>query len=377
MNKNNEQKIINYRKPKECTSSSDIPSFDQGSLLTHATLDQKKKKSYRTRSGAKGADPLPKRIPIISREPWLGAISFKKNKYAYMRQKEDSEKIPEIQSLRFLFGVFLLKFPVDAETDDLEKIPDGWLDQTVTIYLPDYTKAIGLRDNIGSDSVNAIINKISGYANLIGVVCERESGLATYKEYPVIKDFNHDRSDNTITFASPYLMWLIRKVESARIIIDKKGEPIRYENGKLKLSAAYSCQLKPEILKEKNHKAVEIAGIFATLTDRAGSPKNGKKEKVVNIRFSEVVNRNEELKVAYEKAPNDSKKDRVLERGFKKGYELLRERTDLRDSYRNIKLPDPQNKKCIPTTARINEVLRITHEGKIRRRGIDINEKGA
>ena len=143
------------------------------------------------------------------------------------------------------------------------------------------------------------------------------------------------------------------------------------------MSAAYSCQLKPEILKEKNHKAVEIAGIFATLTDRAGSPKNGKKEKVVNIRFSEVVNRNEELKVAYEKAPNDSKKDRVLERGFKKGYELLRERTDLRDSYRNIKLPDPQNKKCIPTTARINEVLRITHEGKIRRRGIDINEKGA
>lgn len=390
---NDEQKIINCQTSVKYISASDVSLsnvsinasdilfsgkvddiyafiyFDQGDLPADAAQEQKQKKSYKTGKRAKGRDSLPKRIPIISREPYLRAISFQKNKDAYMRQIDDSKELPEIQSLRFLYGAFLLKFPVDPNTDDLEKIPDGWLDQTITIYLRDYMEAIGLGKNSGDASLEAIKKKISGYENLMGVIREEKYGLATYKEYPVVKNYFYDESDKTITFASPYIMALIRRVESARIATNKKGEPIRYEDGKFKLLPAYSCQLHPEILKEKNRRAVEITGVFATLTDRAGSPIEGEKERKVNISSSEMLERCVELKVAYEEQKTDSKKDRVLERSFKKSYKLLRTHTDLQKCYKNINLPDHKDEECIPKTEQIDKALIITHEGKIKKRG--------
>lgn len=207
---NNDQKIINYRKPDERNTPSDIASSDQGSLPTHVAQEQKQTKRYRTRNRAKGADLFPPQIPLISEKRYLSAMSpqenkdVQENKDAYMYWIDDSKKLPEIQPLRLLYGVFLLKFPINPETVDFKKISDGWLDQTSTIYLPDYARAIKLKDNKSSDSMNAIVNKISGYRNLMGVVREEKHGSVTYKEYPVIKNFNYDESDNTITFASPW-----------------------------------------------------------------------------------------------------------------------------------------------------------------------------
>lgn len=371
---NNDQKIINYRKPDERNTPSDIASSDQGSLPTHVAQEQKQTKRYRTRNRAKGADLFPPQIPLISEKRYLSAMSpqenkdVQENKDAYMYWIDDSKKLPEIQPLRLLYGVFLLKFPINPETVDFKKISDGWLDQTSTIYLPDYARAIKLKDNKSSDSMKAIVNKISGYRNLMGVVREEKHGSVTYKEYPVIKNFNYDESDNTITFASPYIMRLIWALAAASIARDKEGEPIRYRDGKLKLLPVYSWRLKPEILKEKNYRAVESTGILATLTDRAGDIKKGEKEKVVNIKIFELANRNEELKVAYEKA-SASKKTRVLKKAIVPSYGMLDKYTDLRKSYKNIKFPNPKDENCIPTAKEMDKVLRITHEGKIRRRG--------
>lgn len=339
----------------------------------------KQKRNYRTRDGAKATDPFPEKIPNISIRNWVDAISFRKNKYAYMYQKDDNKKLPEIQSIRYLYGAFMLKYPIDLETEDPEQMPEECEDCTITFYVPDYFDPMVEKKNIGSDSIKAIVNKISGYVDLIGVVREEELGSIVYKEYPVIKDFVYDEKDHTITLSSPYIMAIIRKVESARIRRDRKGVPIRYKDGKLALSAAYSYRLYPSILRERNHKAVELVGIIATLIDRAGSPNKNEgsepaddsKVKAANIRFRELINRSEMLKRKYESIQETSKKDDELRSVFNKTWELLLKCTDVKSCYKNIKLPDPKDKdykKYIPSSTRLDEVIRFPHDGKVKRK---------
>lgn len=348
--------------------SSDNISSDQHNPEGCAGQDQKQKRKNRNEKRAKASDPLPKKISIISQKDWINAISFQKNKYAYMYQKDDSKELPEIQTLRYLYGGFMMKYPIDLETEDVDQIPDGWIDSTLTIYLTKYIDWIGVKKNHGRTSEQAIINKISGYAdNLVGVVREEEYGEVIYKEYPVIKDFVYDDNDKTITFSSPYMMMIIRKVESSRIRRNKKGEPIRYKNGKLALSAVYSYRLDPKILHESADRAVEVTGIIATLIDRAGSPDKNK-DKVANISYMGIMNRYEKLKREYEATSSHNKK-RTLERVFRKTWEFLLKYTDLKSAYKNIKLPDPKDKdfeKYIPTTKSLNEVLRFPHDEKRR-----------
>ena len=364
----------------ECDTSSDHPYSDQDSSTGYSGQGQKQKKAYRTRSRAKASDPLPEKIPIISRGEWINAISFQKNKFAYMYQKDDSKKLPEIQTLRYLYGVFMLKNPIDIETEDLNQMPKGWLDCTLTIYIPDYLKSIGVKENRGNESVNAVINKISGYSELTGVVREEEFGSVTYKEYPVIKDFVYDDKDNTVTFSSPYIMMIIRKVESTRIRRDKKGNPIKYKTGKLALLPVYSYRLNPQILHERNVRAAEVTGIIATLIDRAGSPNkksqnkgcdpdDDNKRKAANISFWEIINRSEKLKREYENHSKTSNKNKMLESVFGATWKFLLKYTDISSSYKNIKLPDPKDKdykNYIPTSKKMNEVLRFPHDGRIK-----------
>ena len=297
-----------------------------------------------------------------------------------MYPKEDSKELPEIQTLRYLYGGFMLKNPIDLETEDLNQMPKGWLDCTLTIYIPDYLKSIGLKENRGNESVNAVINKISGYADLTGVVIEEEFGSATYKEYPVIKDFVYDELDNTMTFSSPYIMMIIRKVESTRIRRDKKGNPIKYKSGRLALLPGYSYRIDPKILHERNVRAAEVTGIIATLIDRAGSPNkksqnkgcnpdDDNKRKAANISFNEIINRCEKLKREYENIPKISNKNRMLESVFGATWKFLLKYTDISSSYKNIKLPDPKDKdykNYIPKSKKLDEVLRFPHDGRIK-----------
>ena len=375
-----EKLIIYYQQDTECDTSSNHSYSDQDSSTGCPGQGQKQKKAYRTKSRVKKFDPLPEKIPIISRGDWINAISFQKNKYAYMYQKDDSKELPEIQTLRYLYGGFVRKNPIDIETEDSNQIPKGWLDCTLTIYIPDYLKSIGLKANRGNESVNAVINKISGYADLIGVVREEEFGSVTYKEYPVIKDFVYDDKVNTVTFSSPYIMMVIRKVESTRIRRDKKGNPIKYKTGNLALFPVYSYRLNPQILHERNVRAAEVTGIIATLIDRAGGPNkksqnkgcdpdDDDKRKAANISFGEIINRSEKLKREYENIQKTSNKNRMLESVFGATWKFLLKYTDISSSYKNIKLPDPKDKdykNYIPTSKKMNEVLRFPHDGRIK-----------
>lgn len=355
---------------------------NEASVLDSAVQKQKsKKKVYTTRNTAKEADEIPSKIPIISIAPWCEAISFQVNDYAYLRLKDDNMEIPDLQTLRLIYGIFLKKY----EEASYRKVEDQiqysneneWLQKRITIYIKDFIEMTGRCRNVGNENIEWIVKKIRDYSNLTGVVNEMGVGCSIANEQPVIDHFDYDESDKTIALSSPYIMFLIKQVSNARMKRDRNGKPKRFKSGKLDLKQGYSYHINSSILVEKSIRAVEIIGIITTLIDRAGSHKNLKKDndqdgdfqrKAANISFWKIIDRSEKLKREYNAITKTSNKNRLLKSTFTKAWELLREKTDIQECYRNIELPDPQNPMYIPTTSTLKSVLRFPHDGKIRKR---------
>ena len=59
-----------------------------------------------------------------------------------------------------------------------------------------------------------------------------------------------------------------------------------------------------------------------------------------------------------------------------KTWELLEAKTDLKEKYINIKLPDPRNPADIPTLKGLSDhIIKITHYGKVNSKEADCNTK--
>ena len=124
------------------------------------------------------------------------------------------------------------------------------------------------------------------------------------------------------------------------------------------MKPSHSYLIKPSIGKNKNLSAAETVSIILQVIEQAG-------DNTPHIGIKTIVDRNEALKAQLERT-DSGHRSRVLERHFKKAWELLSTETRLEETYKKIKLPRPYIKADIPTMKDYwnNRVYEFPHEGK-------------
>lgn len=351
------------------------------------TLEQKNK--YRTKSRARKSESMPDKIPVITSPSWEYALSFHQNEYSFMLTAEPGNRadihggtsppdaciwagnptqaftqgtVPDVDLpvLHFLYGLVLKKWSEDADaileryTDD----PKQMLSYNITFYIPDFIRATGITANANKETVSTIIKRIKDYSDILGIVKEYRVGHgSTYAHYPVLVLIEYDESDNTITFASPFMNRIAQKTLYDSIRYDRQGNAMRSKSGKLNMMPSHSYRINSGILKERNKRAAEVACMVAALIDKAGN-------KTAHIRFRTIIDRYEQLKQDIENASSTYNKNRILRTTFSKAWEFLTKYSDLEEKYKNIKLPDPDDKDAVPTMKTLDMVVAFPHEGR-------------
>ena len=85
-----------------------------------------------------------------------------------------------------------------------------------------------------------------------------------------------------------------------------------------------------------------------------------------HIRYSSIIDRCDGFNEYLAAQPSKYKRNRVLQRSFSTAWKLLAKDTDLMESFRALKLPDPDNPQTIPTMQTLDHVITFPHKGKIR-----------
>lgn len=360
------------------------PGFhDGGGIQDGRQETQEHKIPYRTKSRARKSESMPDKIPVITSPSWEYALSFHQNEYSFMLTKSGGRTdshggtsppdaciwagnptqgtVPDVDLpvLHFLYGLVLKKWSEDADailkryTDD----PKQMLSYNITFYIPDFIRATGITANANRDTVQGIIKKIEGYSGIHGIVKEDR---VRYAHYPVLVLIKYDESDNTITFASPFMNRIAQKTLHDSVRHDRQGNAMRSKSGKLNMEPSHSYRINSGILKERNKRAAEVACMVAALIDKAGN-------KTAHIRFRTILDRFEQLKQDIERASSTYNKNRILRTTFSKAWEFLAKYSDLSEKYKNIKLPDPDDKDTIPTMKTLDMVVAFPHEGRIKK----------
>lgn len=234
--------------------------------------------------------------------------------------------------------------------------------QITTVYAPELAKCLGIitdgkSGGLHKSDIMNIMEKTKKFHDIIGIMHITRNGKNDKSYFPVLNFEGYDAKNNTISFFSPYLIYIVKEIYSASIQRDKKGQPKLNRNNQAILEPSHSFILKSSIASERNKAAVENVMIIVKVIVQTGN------RGVPHIKASTIIERNEILKWRLSK---DNHPSRLLSRVFSKTWELLRDKTELLDIYREIVLPDPQDIRNIPTVNNVNEIVfSFPHKGKI------------
>lgn len=274
-----------------------------------------------------------------------------------MSTKKGIEKI-DIPLLSFYYSVILTKYQERLKRG--ESLGDI-TSQLTTVYAPDLARAIGIIPT-GEDGglhrtdILKIMDKMSVFHSIVGIMHITRNGKPDKSYFPVLNFEGYDSEKNTISFYSPYLIYVVRKIFSEARELDKKGNPKLNRNGFPRLTPHHSFLIKSTIVTERNKAAVENVKIIVQVIEQTGN------FGTPHIKASTIIERNEVLKLRLEK---DTHPNRLLSRVFKRTWQLLREQTNLLDAYEDIELPDPEDIRFIPTPGNLDKlVFEFSHKGK-------------
>lgn len=271
-----------------------------------------------------------------------------------MRTKENisSVNLPLLRSLYTLIGREIAN-NVDPQT--LKK--KNKLD-VIELYIPDLSAYLGKGRNPNKDKITAIIKEVQQFHNIVGIFKIPYGGDKVRENiFPVLNFEGYNEEKNTILFSSPYMNYVIERLLELSIRKDAKGKPKLKKNNEPLRLPTHSYAIKSEIVKERNKNAVENVFIIVTTIEQAGG-------KGAHLAASTIVERNEQLKQALESSANPTQ---LLQRCFKKTWELLRTGTRLTELYEDIQLPDPKDPANIPTASTLSKmVFNFPHKGKVK-----------
>ena len=241
-------------------------------------------KPYRTSAKAGAIDKIPNRIPSISVKPWEDAITLRKSHDAHLIALAqdiadrltfkgnqlyyndyivssigedgtlyDSSRFPivspqepvsiinfDMQLLHLLYGAILNKYNRDINflKEIIPDNPEQFLSYTISIFLPDLAKSIGLTSNPSQDSINSIVRQINGFSKIFGAKISR-SNPKYNAYYPLMTIIEYDQGNNTVKFISPYMNRVVVDLLTSSIKTDKHGQPLRSSSGNLILNTSH------------------------------------------------------------------------------------------------------------------------------------------
>lgn len=352
------------------------------------------KKQYRTKSKAGDVAEIPAKMPLITNQMYINAMTYNDDNAAYLQPLKSADGLMfkdnklffdglpastarikhlytkdniedfDLPLLRVFYAIILNKFKQTW-------VEDRSIDETITIYYPDLAKQLGKSMNISRTDVEATINSILSFRNIMGIT-EKGNNIL-----PVLVYMGEDREKNTITFASPYIVKIIKDLYKASIRKNKQGLAMKKKDGSPQMLPAYTYLPNLTLAKERNKKAVEIVCIVVPIIENAGT------HGTPHVSARTIIERNQMLKQSLENTSDTSNQNKILKRAFSKAWELLVTQTDLSVKYKNIQLPiipnssikDPKEKKrlerefrtkWIPTMSNLDMVFEFPHEGKIK-----------
>lgn len=260
-----------------------------------------------------------------------------------------SKKFPntiDLNMLRAFYSVILKEY---------EKVEYQKINSNIVIYVPELLNSLGKKGNRSQEQINKLINDINQYKNVVGVVNKYNDSCK--RRYKILNFQYYDQENNTIAFNAPYLEYIIREIHENAICRDKTEKKIQKKNGKLRVAPTHSFLIKNEIAKERNHMAVENVNIIVTLIEQAGGTG-------AHISAQTIVNRNAFLKQRLDECEYKNRQQ-ILNRTFKKTWEILRTMTDIENVYEGITLPEPDSPNAIPKEKMLKTtVWEFNHNGK-------------
>ena len=340
---------------------------------------------YRTRTAAaetRDLAEIPNRLAVITLNRYRNSLSFfnDPDSIAYLENYRTldgmrlddgqlyfdsmTEYSATLQDLKTKEGITELDLPTlkmfySIILKDAEKQPGNLPRDIVSVYVPDFAKMIGKGSH--KENYQQIIEITKSFHNVLGIV-EHTRGQRVFKDhYPILNFEGYDESNNTLSFSSPYMNYLIRTIlQKAVSVSSKTGKPLLNHNGEAKTKASHSYLIHPDIVGEKNKAAVENVMLIVALIEEAG-PDN-----IPRISAETLIEKNAPLQ---QRLATSKNKRQLLKRVFQKTWELLQDKTDLKAVYNGIKLPDP--KFCaayIPTETNMKTlVFSFPHNGKIKK----------
>lgn len=339
-----------------------------------------KEKELRTRPDEVNKD-LPERMAIITLNPFTSAVSFGKYGDAFLQiikpdkigsfnisnnslyekgtfQILTDKDIDNITSTDYeKFDLSLLRMLYSIILKEYEKKEFKIQNCQITLYAPDLFRALGKKGNQSKEQVLELVKQINNFNNVLGVVISNNGNNKSKSYYSLINFNFYDEEKNIISFSTPYLECVVRKVHEAAIRRDKKDKPVVSSTGQIKVKASHSYLIKPDIGKERNKAAVENVNIIVTLIEQAGN-------RNAHISAKTIVDRNELLKQRLEEC-SPRVRQQIINRTFKATWELLHSMTYLEETYKNIILPNPDDRSMIPKISQLSKtVYEFPHLGK-------------
>ena len=341
---------------------------------------------YRTAPLNVTTTDLPDRQATITAKPYSSAMSFHHDGMAYLeplspektdtfiirdgqlylgdgiRQLSDTDMqtlttdnyidVIDLDLLRTLYSIMLKEY----ERNECEPPKES-----IVLYVPQLFEALGKKRNQSQEQIKALIAEINKFKNVLGVCREVSvAGRPPRCSYYALINFNYyNAGDNTISFSAPYLIHVITKIREYSLRRDKNGKVCASKSGKPKTLPTHSYLIKSAIAAERNECAVENVNIIVRLIEQAGNS-------VPHIKAMTIVERNPILKQRLSECIPRCRQQ-LLDRTFKKTWELLRTMTYLEETYPGIQLPDPAEKSNLPKLKELScTTFSFPHVGKLR-----------
>ena len=257
-----------------------------------------------------------------------------------LRTKEGIEEL-DLKNLRYYYSILF---------DQFQRSEYKVLQDIIVVAVP----LLAGRKNPTESDINAVIKNLQSYHNVMGVVKSPWNGKMVESFYQVLNFEYYDKTHNIVAFSSPYMNYVIQKMYNLSV---------KQENGKTKLVKSdkpltlplHSYLIDESIRKERNKVAVENVIIIVTLIEQAGNNEP-------HIKASTLIERNIQLAERLEATKNARL---ILNRTFKRTWELLRTKTFLTDVYEGIELPDPEDPAFLPTMKTLDKIVfKFPHKGK-------------
>ena len=332
------------------------------------------KKANRTKKKAGEIDEVPTVIPTITNKKYQNAMTLNADSTAYLQPFSSVDNLVyengqilfrglpasaatlkeyftstgienfDLPLLRLFYDIILNRF---AKTWKEDQSIEGY----VTIYYPDLAKKLGKSSNISKSDVQSCIDSIMQFQTIMGII---DNGSKGTEIIPVLVYMGNDTEKNTISFASPYMVKVIKNVFNASIRKNKTGLPQLKKDGNPQLLPAYSYMIKSSIGKERNKKAVEIVFVIVSLIEQSGNH-------CPHIKAKTIIDRIPILKNSIDNCKTTSDKNKMLKRAFSKAWGILPKHTKLKETYQDIKLPSSTD---VPSMSSLDIVYKFPHNGK-------------